>query len=203
MATRGRIAGAFAGELAVAIALALALACGSHPDLGSDPQWGQGFSTRLADAGNPDDPSSVQQACALFGGPPYPYTSIDDLKAKLSRRWVGCGDNPAPAGDFWPAGFTGVQLDPAGTWQALVRAGDGSVQQATAGNAAGTYEVVRYPVGPSDRYGALFILYLLPAGVTDMYAGEQWEGEIEESPEILFVTSSTTSDAFRFSSAPL
>ncbi len=193
--TKGTLAGAFASA-------ALALGCGSHPDLGSDPQWGEGFSTRAADAGNPDAPSSVAQACALFGGEPYDYASLDDLHAKLARRWVGCGDNSVDNGGFWPPGFTGIQLDDAGTWQALVRETDGSVVQATVGNAAGTYQVIRYP-DDSAQYAAFFILYLLPPGSTDLNSGEheQWEGNLEESPEILFVESSNTADSYRFSSA--
>ena len=189
--TKRTITAAFAG--------ALALGCGSHQDLGSDPQWGEGFSTRLADAGNPDAPTSVAQACAFFGGEPYVYPSLDELQARLSRRWVGCANYAGDTG-FWPAGFTGVQLDADGTWQALVRASDGSVQPATEGNATGTYDVTLYMPG-SAQYAPMFVMHFLPVGGTDPFASEQWEGNIEESPEILFVVSSNTADSYRFSSA--
>lgn len=190
-------------SIAVAFACAVAGGCGSQ-DLGSDPQWGQGFSARPADPGNPDAPTSVEQACMQFGGAPYAYPSLEDLQARLARRWVGCGDNPGPSGpistNFWPQGFTGVQLDPAGTWQALRRASDGSVEPATVGNASGTYVVTRYP-GDPVRYAGSFIVYLLPGDSTDMDSGEQWQGDLEESPEMLVVTSAHTGDSFRFSSA--
>jgi hypothetical protein len=192
-------------NLAGAFACVLALSCGSHEDsgsdLGSDPEWGTGFSTRVSDAGDPDAPSSVQQACALFGGPPYLYPSIDALQSKLARRWVGCGDNPARAASFWPAGFDGIQFDGVGGWVALVRAADGTIAPASAGNAAGTYDVMPFPDDDSGQYAASFIMHVAPPG-TDSASFEQWEGNIEESPDILFVESSTTSDAFRFSSAP-
>jgi hypothetical protein len=189
---------------AAACAGALALGCGSHPDLGSDPQWGVGFSTRLTDAGNVDAPSSVGQACAQFGGAPYDYPSIDDLQAKLSRRWVGCDDNPVDLDNFWPSGFVGVQLDPAGTWQALVSEADGSVQPATAGNADGTYVLVRY-ADDSAQYAQMFELYFLPSGSPfpgdPVHAAVQWQGWLEQSPDVLEVVSAHTASQYRFSSA--
>lgn len=199
-----------ARRIASVCACALALGCGSPDPPGSasdtnqagDPQWGQGFATRLSDGGNPDAPSSVAQACALFGGEPYNYPSIEEVKTRLtSARWVGCADNSQNTNGFWPAGFTGIQFDSADAWRALVRAADGSIEPATLGNAAGTYEVDPYPLR-SAQYAAVFIVHLLPVGTTDTGLGEQWQGYFEDSPEILFVESSDGPDAYRFSSAP-
>ena len=187
----------------VGLAAALAFGCGSHPDLGSDPQWGQGFSARSSDPGDPEEPTSAGQACAMFGGEPFLYPSIDALQARLARRWTGCGDNPAASGGFWPQGFAGIQLDGAGGWQALVRAADGSSEAATAGNAAGTYQVMRLS-SDSGEYAPVFILQFQPTGAASPDMGgahEQWECNLEDAPEILAVTSSTTTDGFRFSSA--
>src|SRR5262249_4871355 len=141
---------------AVICASVLVGGCGSADPPGSasdtnqagDPMWGQGFSTRSSDGGDPDAPSSVTQACALFGGEPWDYASIDDVNVRLSsRRWLGCADNSKDAidaGGFWPAGFTGIVFGGDGTWQALVRAPDGSIAPATTGNTTGTYEVAPY-----------------------------------------------------------
>ena len=199
---KGRIGGLFA--------CAIAVGCGSSDPPGSasdtnqsgDPQWGQGFSTRLSDAGTPDAPASVAQACAQFGGEPWNYPAIDDVKARLaSRRWVGCGDNAPDTNHFWPAGFAGIVFDPNGSWQALIRAGDGSIQPATGGNATGTFQVETYAID-TPQYAAMFVMHLIPTGVTDPRGFEQWQGYFEDPPEILSVESSTSSDAYRFSSAP-
>ncbi len=188
-------------------ACALAFGCGSSdpPDSASDtnqsgdPQWGEGFATRSSDGGDPDAPSSVAQACALFGGPPWDFASIADVKQRLtSRTWIGCGDDSLNTNGFWPAGFV---FTPDGRWQALVRASDGSMGPATEGHAAGTYEVDDYAID-MPQYAAMFILHFLPDGAANEAQGEQWEGYFEDSPEILYVDSSTGTDAYRFSSAP-
>ncbi len=174
----------------------------SDTNTAGDPQWGEGFSTRLSDAGNPDAPASVAQACAQFGGAPWNYPSIDDVTARLaSRRWVGCPDNSPDTNDFWPAGFAGIVFDPNGSWQALIRAGDGSIQPATQGNATGTFQVDSYPIETAQD-AAIFVMHFTPTGVREPAGAEQWQGYFEDSPEILSVESSTSSDAYRFSSAP-
>jgi hypothetical protein len=158
----------------------------------------------LPDAGNPDAPSSVAQACVDFGGAPYDYSSVDDLLAKLSKRWVGCGDNPVPpAGGIWPSGFVGVRFDPGGTWQALVRMPDGSVQPAVGAPSSGTFHVARYP-GDAAADAPIFVLYFFVGNAavqSNDDADDQWEGNLEESPEILHMVASHTGQDFRFSSA--
>jgi hypothetical protein len=193
---------------AFAAACALAIGCGSSSDppgsasdtnRSGDPQWGDGFGTRVADGGDPDAPSSAAQACALLGGDPWDYPSIDDVTVRLTaKRWIGCGENSKSTNGFWPAGFAGVLFDADGTWQALVRTSDGSIGQSSA---TGTFTVDPYGIeGP--QYVGMFIVHLTPSGVADPAREEQWQGYFEDSPEILFVESSTTSDPYRFSSAP-
>jgi hypothetical protein len=193
---------------ACAAACALAIGCGSGSDppgsasgtnQSGDPQWGQGFGTRLADGGDPDAPSSVAQACALFGGDPWGYPSIDAVQTRLaSQRWIGCSDNSQNTNGFWPAGFTGILFGTDGTWQALVRASDRSIRPS---GATGTFTVDRYP-NDTAQYVGMFVVHLMPSGITDPGRAEQWQGYFEDSPEILFVESSTSSDVYRFSSAP-
>jgi hypothetical protein len=190
-------------------ACALAIACGSSDPPGSasdtnkggDPQWGEGFATRLNDGGSPDAPASVAQACALFGGEPWDYPTIDDVKTRLaSHRWLGCADNSRDTEGFWPAGFIGIVFDVSGSWLALVLSADGSIQGATQGNSTGTFQVDPYPLD-TPQAAAEFVLHFLPNGVTDPGLAEQWQGYFEDSPEILSVDSSTGRDTYRFSSA--
>jgi hypothetical protein len=173
----------------------------SREDRPVDREWGQGFSTRLLDAGNPDAPVSATQACNQFGGAPYVYTSVGDLMAHLAGRWVACGDSSGPeTWSFWPPGFAGVDLGAGGTWRTLLRAADGTLQDDTDPEAQGTFAIVDLS---SDSWVGqpLFALRFLTSADPDAAGpAQQWEGWLEESPDILFVHGNG-GDTYRLSSA--
>jgi hypothetical protein len=188
---------------------AFAIGCGSRkggPDLGSDPQWGDGFSARLVDAGDPQSPGSAAVACSLFEGPPYAYASIADLTDHLiDKQWTGCRDNTAvDAGELFPVGFAALTFDGAGNWQAFVQAPNGAFELATGAHSQGTYTLREYAPN-NTQYAGMFILTLKPPGAGSVPNADwlQFQGMLLESPEILsFYSSNVASAYYRFSPLP-